>query len=1694
MRTPSFRPRGLAASWLWSLSLLGLWACGGERLPQPTETAPIARNAVVVVIDGLDPELLESYLTRPSAQAADRALARWSGVAPGGVDTPELRTGALFRATLPLPGLPDPSAAALLTGLGPAETGVRDARDALPEGAPTLATVVPRALVFGFPQTGGADMNDAGRVDLALAAIGATRGDPPRIVLLRLSGVGDALMARGRGPALQALADADRQLARLLASRFEPSRTVLVVTSGLASADARGEVSALAPGELARRLEVKPDAVVSTGGLVRVADLAPARVGWLALQPSTRVVLRRTATGFEVFDPDLERTRPLRAATETVEGDMPTEVDAVALERLAAWTPEGHWVAVADRAGGHEFRRVGEDPPSRFAGGLGVRESTVPLLFAGPVAPVAQAERTGGGLVRLEEVAPTVLALLGVRVNTQAAPGLVGRVGLVDRLRWPATLPPARVGETPLVFFDQGAPAWVAATRALLGNESAVRERRYNEARALTAESAAQVAARERAVVWGQPLRVTIDTGALVTFGGPPRFEVALDGLSVEEAASRVVAVAHFADGVRALDRGAFAPAEAHLAAASTLPEALQVWSTFLRWAMVRIDTPPTTNVPRPTLQPPGPDALWLQGWMAAVEGLVGAEAVVGRVPGDLPDPATHTGERQGLAQSMRALFAAQGGRPCQPGDPRPAKARAQALLETAAELAQRGAPLLAVPTLWAAHTQAPDADDVPRLTAWMARPGAGLLRRVWAVRFASEAVDARPEDRAALARAAALATLHAAEGLTGPGALERRVALFEALGPGVVERSEALMPEVVAALVAGDAATRSALAGAALSPGRLLAQTLQGDTSARSASRIALEALDAARPNPAGDELQGTLLWAATAAARALEAFGEPGADEAFTALAGPDDQLAALPLAQRAAAEARRDGPDALLRWGPLVHVGVKVLRGLHARTADPAAVVVHGSAAIDALSSWARAEAVAAGAPANVDARLALSGEALKKAFVAASGGDLPAAFQALEAYELSVGAGDPDAVLWAAALGVLAVDALYLAGPEAPGGRAAYARGTRALEGLAGRLSGNGPAAAGPLVGGLAVLAHAAVGSQANLSALGEGDVAARAFEPFIAGLATAPPGTFDGLLAEQLKLLVAPRSGVLARAVRAQTPTERSEALEPFRALLEAQWGRLGDGPGRLARPLLALEGMHLAQATDRPADAARWAERGEQSSAETALQGYLPVWRAFRFRGLLGAGDAAAAAAAAQGSAEACPGVALPGSQLAQAWARSPGAAGERRRLIEDALIGARLRDEGPDLMRLGVRGGQGQSIWNVTLTQALPWFTLVGTGLGTLETGLGATEREAPAGATTDADLGLATSPEVRRTFSMGLLLDAWFSGVESDASAFDGALARLLQAQGAVDPVLVVPWPGTLPPPHIAGVSPTLEPLAWAWVAALAELKGHAELAQALWTVTRAAVKTEPGDVALRDTAGRSAAARLCAEDRVACRAPDAFVAGLGAETARALGAYVEAHLSDVEAPAVRGARAGRTRDPLAGLRAPPAPAPGLCARLLRGEAGVDLEEAGRVCGRGRVWLLAALQAGGDPADDVARAARALSVVSHVALEADPRPALRQRLLAPERRAALRAQRASVRAAAFDAGEPQLALLVDALLVAEDLVAGRAPTVDPVAAELEGRRAGLRGHPAMRFFVRVVHGRPEDAAAAARDLLGPG
>jgi hypothetical protein len=192
----------------------------------------------------------------------------------------------------------------------------------------------------------------------------------------------------------------------------------------------------MAPGETTRKLQLKPEQVSATGGLLRLSTLAPDRATWLAAQPATSMLLRRTASGFELFDVDLGRARPL----------APGEDDAIlgsdSARRLADWVPHGEWVAVADRGRGQEFRRVGEDPPRRFAGGLTPGESRVPVLFAGPVSPLAPTTEGTPEAYGLEDVAPTVAALLSARLP-ETSP-LQGRGELAARLRWAPGLPPAR--------------------------------------------------------------------------------------------------------------------------------------------------------------------------------------------------------------------------------------------------------------------------------------------------------------------------------------------------------------------------------------------------------------------------------------------------------------------------------------------------------------------------------------------------------------------------------------------------------------------------------------------------------------------------------------------------------------------------------------------------------------------------------------------------------------------------------------------------------------------------------------------------------------------------------------------------------------------------------------------------------------------------------------------------------------------------------------------------------------------------------------------------------------------------------------------------------------------------------------------------------------------------------------------------
>jgi len=1673
-----------------ALALL-LTACGGSEraLESPVERA-VARNAVVVQIDGLDSALLEAHLRRVVGAEAESALARWSSVESATAPTLTLRTAALLDATLPLPGLPDPSAAALLTGQGPSQTGVLDANDWLPEGTTTLTSVVPRSVALGFPQGEGEQDNDAIRLERAQQAVDASKGDPPRLLMLRLSGVGDALMSRGPDAALRALADVDKRLAQLLSARFDPERTLLVVTSGFASAPAAGPIAAMAPGETTRKLQLKPEQVSATGGLLRLSTLAPDRAAWLATQPATSMLLRRAPSGFELFDIDLGRTRPLSP------GEDDAVLGALSARRLADWVPQGEWVAVADRARAQEFRRVGEDPPRRFAGGLTPGESRVPLLFAGPVSPLAPTSDGDSVAFSLEDVAPTVAVLLSVRLP-ESSP-LAGRGELAARLNWAPGLPPARLGEAPGVFFDHGLTATAAAARAVMGDAVTVRERRYNEALPLTAETATTLAERELVVVWGQPPRALAVTRALAGAGGPAALETSLDGLAAEVAARRVAALVAVSRADRALEGGApGAVALAALPAAEALPPELAAWPSALR-GLAALGGSGTLGSAPGALPPDSvADAPWSRAITALSQRMASQAPAVGESPfaartGWEDTPVTPVGA------AARTLWAEADRGPCPAGEARAAVSRAGLLRDAAKVADAEGASLVAAYALRAAFELDPKPSDGAALIAALSKRGVGVARGGWAGALADSGGPLTPAERAAFAGLALRALKAESLALRRAGALtpQSAGALLDRVPLTWVRLAADDARALVTALAEGRPDVRTALAERLLSPRRLVVESglnAPAEGARWMPLRALTDALDLARPGTtAPEDPSNDLLWGMSNALRVLDVWGTAERAEALAGVIGPEEALAARPLSSLAA-QARARGDATVVRWGPLVHATLRGLRAVDAlANSDVEALRGHAAGVVDVLGAWARAEAEVAGAgPAN-DARLVASVAAAKAAVEALLARDADAAATALGGFDLRLDASSPTAVRWTVLLGVTLADLTYVLGRgESKAAEGVLAAADTAVEGFVAASPDGVPALAGALLRlGQAGLRGARDDDGLALSAWARsalahqgGQTLAHALAPFITALASGPKAGVDALLAEQLPLFTRPGTGVWAQFAQASTLEARSQVLAPLRTLVASQWARLGEGPPSVARAVLAFEATLLAEASGTTAEVVQWARRGEAAAAGTPLSGHALPWRAFA------ALDNEVALPAAI---EACPGTAQPVLWLSKALAPKLIAPGERRGLVDRALTEARTELRGLDRVRFALSGAQAHATWSLTVTQPMPGVTLAGSGLSTVEAGLGASEGEATP-AEGSARLSVEPGNDFERVFSMGLLGEAWRAGIEGDDATLDAALGRLIQAgRHPLDPVVLLPWYEPLPSPRVVEVSPALEPLAWAWIGALAEVRGHAALSAAVFATLQARAPL--------DARAAAPGEAVCAEASADCRAPRAFLRELKPDQARALARIAARGLTGdaargapepAPAKAGRGSAAKAGPDPLSSWR-PAAPvAAGLCAQLIGGGA-VDIEAAGRACGRGGAWLEAARARDGEtPRERVLLKAQALSVVAHLGADDEVGQVLTRALFAPELREALRAERDAVRAAALDAGQPGLALLIDAVLAAEDIVAGRAPSLRPAAALAEGHRAGVRGHPAMRLFAQALYGTPADARAAAESLL---
>jgi len=374
---------------------------------------------VLLQVDGLTPDLLQDYLAEPASRTDRRALHRLLGAsdASGGTVRYEAAVAAAQAVTV-LPSLADPATASLLTGSPPRVHGVRGPGDSLATGAVTLHEVLRKhgrtSAAAGHPFGRKADFTASGDDDAArtrtLAGWLARQEERPALVTVRFQSLAETLRRRGASGAASALGEIDGFLWQLLygSGALVAPGTVVVLTSGHGALPVTAGSQALSVDQVSVLVQGSPDARLRGWGGAVLVERPPEHLARDAVQMRPfELAVTRTEDGVLVTDPQLPETRPLRAYD-------PPHPD---LERrlLGAAAPGELLLLLrppAERAKGFHLLPEGEEEVRVRWGGATAAESVVPLLFAGD--PVAAARAAGIGRVAAEDVAPTLLALLGL--------------------------------------------------------------------------------------------------------------------------------------------------------------------------------------------------------------------------------------------------------------------------------------------------------------------------------------------------------------------------------------------------------------------------------------------------------------------------------------------------------------------------------------------------------------------------------------------------------------------------------------------------------------------------------------------------------------------------------------------------------------------------------------------------------------------------------------------------------------------------------------------------------------------------------------------------------------------------------------------------------------------------------------------------------------------------------------------------------------------------------------------------------------------------------------------------------------------------------------------------------------------------------------------------------------------------------
>jgi hypothetical protein len=411
----------------WLFGLVGLLGTACAGLHQQTARLPttnLARRVALVQIDGLTPDLLQSYLTEPEARKPDRALYSTLGVVDGGSGVLTFASAvAVQKAVSALPADSGYATLTLLTGRAPGtlggETRPKTLPDVLTQIGVSSASAGARDVGASFEAQGS---TSAERIRDLLAWMKSHRAS---FLSLQFDSLHHALATGGKNEGLKAIADIDHTLFDILhgAGRFANEGTVVVLTSGFGFRERKAKVTTVSAERVQLFIGAQNRRIHAHGGIYRVEDASAAELRLLDNTGyfETLFLLPEPGKPILIYDRDLGGVRP------ALDAELP---DADIVAQLSRAGKPNDAIAVVERRGcsNAEDPRCYDVPANpttmtstELFGGPSREELVVPLVFAGsPFRGVDHALRVNASTL---DVARTISSLMGVSADEGIAEG-----------------------------------------------------------------------------------------------------------------------------------------------------------------------------------------------------------------------------------------------------------------------------------------------------------------------------------------------------------------------------------------------------------------------------------------------------------------------------------------------------------------------------------------------------------------------------------------------------------------------------------------------------------------------------------------------------------------------------------------------------------------------------------------------------------------------------------------------------------------------------------------------------------------------------------------------------------------------------------------------------------------------------------------------------------------------------------------------------------------------------------------------------------------------------------------------------------------------------------------------------------------------------------------------------------------------